>query len=329
MLKNIITYLILLICSFLFCVSYFRWFSYFVFIVILLIPFVSLAFSLPFMIKAVKSGFQIYTNDEFICGDSLVIGVSCKKDEKIFCPIMKIEFKLNNQFSKTSEKTKFIFAGFFNAPQKVTSKIKLHCGYIRITAKKGKIYDFLGLFFITFNLNFNKEIAIMPKENTHTKLPDIDLRKIIGYKQKKSGGFSDDYELRPFRPGDNLKNIHWKLSVKTDELFVREPIEPIYKNFKITLMLTDKADDNDKIFAKYIFICNYLFEEKIPCFTLIPTINYSENLTNSEELNDFIKKVYKINKTYLNENKLNTNINIGDNSINYTIFSNHEEVISI
>ena len=40
------------------------------------------------------------------------------------------------------------------------------------------------------------------------------------------GGFSEIHDLREYRPGDSLHEIHWKLSAKTDKLIVREAEEP-------------------------------------------------------------------------------------------------------
>lgn len=37
------------------------------------------------------------------------------------------------------------------------------------------------------------------------------------------------YDLRPYRVGDPLKQIHWKLTAKVDELTVREPLGTTYR----------------------------------------------------------------------------------------------------
>ena len=35
----------------------------------------------------------------------------------------------------------------------------------------------------------------------------------------------EDYDLRPFREGDSLRTVHWKMSAKRDELVTRELLE--------------------------------------------------------------------------------------------------------
>ena len=44
---------------------------------------------------------------------------------------------------------------------------------------------------------------------------------------RKGSDMTETYELRDYRPGDNLHGIHWKLSGKLDKLIFREPAQPV------------------------------------------------------------------------------------------------------
>ena len=55
-------------------------------------------------------------------------------------------------------------------------------------------------------------------------------------KPKYGGGYSEEHELREYRPGDAANSIHWKLSSKTDSLIVREALER--ENDQIFLLLS-------------------------------------------------------------------------------------------
>ena len=69
------------------------------------------------------------------------------------------------------------------------------------------------------------ELPVIPKENPAESLPqtpaadgldeftESDLRGEIS---------SDVKEIRQYQPGDRLQRIHWKLSAKLDDLFVKE-----------------------------------------------------------------------------------------------------------
>ena len=47
------------------------------------------------------------------------------------------------------------------------------------------------------------------------------------------------YDLRPYRVGDSLKQIHWKLTAKVDELTVREPLGTTYRADPAGTLLAD------------------------------------------------------------------------------------------
>ena len=44
--------------------------------------------------------------------------------------------------------------------------------------------------------------------------------------RRDSRGGGEDYELRPYREGDDFRSIHWKATARRDELVVREELVP-------------------------------------------------------------------------------------------------------
>ena len=61
-------------------------------------------------------------------------------------------------------------------------------------------------------------------------------------KPKYGGGFSEEHDLREYRPGDTVNSIHWKLSSKTDKVIVREPLENANKDVFLVLSRIGKED---------------------------------------------------------------------------------------
>lgn len=100
-------------------------------------------------------------------------------------------------------------------------------GNYEINIRRIRIYDLSGLFYLSKK---SKEVANV------LVLPDyypVDVRLTEGvshfvgdaevYDTLRSGDdTSEIFKLREFQDGDKLKNIHWKLSAKMDELIVRE-----------------------------------------------------------------------------------------------------------
>ena len=69
MIKSIVIYLLLLISAFVFNIFYFGWFSWFLLVLTIAVPLVSLLFSLPFMITGAVNGVLVFTHDSIKIGD--------------------------------------------------------------------------------------------------------------------------------------------------------------------------------------------------------------------------------------------------------------------
>lgn len=292
MIKNIEIYLLLLITAFVFNIFYFGWFSWFLLVLTITIPLVSLIVSLPFMIGSAVNGVLVFTHDSMKIGDDFYVGITGKKGRAVFCPRVKIKLNVKNDFCRKSERLKIIYSGTLKKPfyTKCNSFSK-HCGSVNITSKYAKIYDMTGIFFIPIKLDCNINCYVMPKTKKPSVLPDSSKISILGYKPK-NGGFSDYYELRQYQSGDSLKNIHWKLSSKYDDLIVREPSTPIYRQFYVRLLFTQNADINDDILARFMYVCNYLNKNGAPCLVFNNGREIS-SIANSSQQKEFIKALYR------------------------------------
>lgn len=266
MIKNILIYIAVLAISFSFAVFYYAWFSNFLLIVVLCLPVLSLLCSLPFMIYSAVKGFSLYASKVIYAGDDVVINLAANNRNGLFCPLIKVLVYSKNSFCGKSKKTAFKYSGMINKPVNIPlSKIGKDCGLVETQTRWLKIYDMLGIFFIPVRFNTAAEILVIPKTANCSEEVLTGKQAIIGYKKKAGGGFSDDYEIREYRDGDNLRNVHWKLSAKNDDLMVREPSLPIYKNFKIMLMLGDNTENNNKVLAKFAGVCKNAIKNEIPC----------------------------------------------------------------
>ncbi len=132
-----------------------------------------------------------------------------------------------------------------------TEKLKLHV----FTGKKGSVrfsnkisgfssgsyyfekavavwYDPLGLLRLQKSISLHERLDIMPEIYSVGVTVSEPVRNFMGesdvYDSIHSGeDASEIFQLREFREGDKLKDIHWKLSAKEDEWIVRENGKPI------------------------------------------------------------------------------------------------------
>ena len=320
MLTNILVYIAVLIAVFLFHIFYAAWFSQFIFTVILLMPIVSLIASLPFMIMSAINGFTLICPRSVNINDNIYLGISHKAKRFQFVPFIKVTLKANNIFTKKYKKLTLKYGGNMSKSALINDNwITSNCGCIRFSTKYIKVYDFMGIFFIPVKVKFRANTIVLPKPMKPALLPDSDSSVIVGYKAKPGGGFSDFYELRQYQSGDSLKNIHWKLSSKQDELIVREPCEPIFNKLIIKIELTDDTKVNDFILGRLLYVCSYFIKTESVCYALENRSGTLNKIQCKKDLVQFLVNIY----TGSSENTENCDF---EGCVTYSILPDHEEV---
>lgn len=165
--------------------------------------------------------------------------------------MLTLNIKSTNLTANLCENIKIRFSGTFTKPLiRQCNSLTQHCGQLDIVCKNGKVYDMLGIFFLPIRIKKRSFVRVLPKQQKPKIIPDSSNFTVTGYKPKPVGN-SEIYELREYRHGDSLRNVHWKLSSKSDGLIVKEPNVPIIKNCLIMpfweimqtkMMLFCKAD---------------------------------------------------------------------------------------
>lgn len=138
-----------------------------------------------------------------------------------------------------------------------------HCGGYLATVERGKVCDYLGLF--AFRIRHSEEIRVIvrPRPLPVGALSDPQRTEINRWVPKAGGGYSENHEHRPYRPGDSLNQLHWKLSAKVGELIVREPMEPIQGNVLLTMRLQGTPEVLDRKFGRLLWVGQYLLEREL------------------------------------------------------------------
>ena len=136
-----------------------------------------------------------------------------------------------------------------------------HCGVLRCEMTSGWVYDYLGLF------RLPRETACRPGADraadpraagSSSKMDGLEYKR---WKPKPGGGFAELHELRDYRPGDPLNSVHWKLSAKTDNLIVREAMEPIRRLILVSFDLTQTR--LDETLDQLCWLCERLLQQDV------------------------------------------------------------------
>ncbi len=158
-----------------------------------------------------------------------------------------------------------------------------HCGSIRVTAERTRVCDYLGLFAFPAGRREGRTILVRPLPVAVTALPDLQRYTAKSWRPKFGGGFAENHELRLYRPGDSLNQVHWKLSAKTGKLTVREAMEPRRGRLLLTMNLRGTPEERDRKLGRLLWLGNFLLRQEA-AFTLgVLTGNGAETLSISEE----------------------------------------------
>ncbi len=97
-----------------------------------------------------------------------------------------------------------------------------HCGLTVCSADRIRAWDCLGLFALPLKAVSGGSLLVMPIEEVPAEIALPEGSGISSPVPKGKAAMGEDYELRPYRPGDSMRSIHWKMSAKRDELVTRE-----------------------------------------------------------------------------------------------------------
>ncbi|HWP52148.1 MAG TPA: DUF58 domain-containing protein [Clostridia bacterium] len=116
--------------------------------------------------------------------------------------------------------------------RKITFRIKSqHCGQVAVTFKQVAAVDFFGVTRYRLNFTAEADTIIMPSTFLMHVLPMIDSvcpEESDEYEPDRAGyDVSEVHQIRGYVPGDSVRQIHWKLTGKFDQLMVKEAGRPL------------------------------------------------------------------------------------------------------
>lgn len=243
-----ILYLAVLLGCGIFYIAYGQWLAWFLLVAVTVLPWFSLLLSLPAMLN-----FRVCAAGEAILemGDDAELWLlgSCRWPMPPFRGRLVLHKHLTGQVSRYQEDMEPITG---------------HCGGIRVTARKVRICDYLGLFSMPVWKTEETTVLVRPHP-VPVPLPE-DLYRHIGlrWKPKYGGGFAENHELRLYQPGDSLNQVHWKLTAKTGTLILREPVEPLQGLVLLTMDVGGTAEELDRKFGRLLWLGSHLLEQEIP-----------------------------------------------------------------
>jgi len=255
--KSWFVYLLGLAGAVVFHAYYFGWFSWFMLLLAICLPVFSLLVSFLAMIRI-----KLTLDAPLSCdrGDPVYVTLRAANG---FLPMPRCRFRLVVRAVMSGRET--ILRQ--QAPGQDSWYVPLdttHCGALVCRLEKARVYDYLGLFRLPVRLPPEVEVMVRPTAVQPEKLPNLSHFLTRQRKPKPGGGFSEEHEMRDYRPGDSMRDIHWKLSVKTDRTIVREAQEPVRGNTLLTFDLRGSAGQVDSVLEQLLWLSQWLVEHETP-----------------------------------------------------------------
>ena len=242
-----IGYLAALAAGVIFYTAYQEWLSWFVLVLMLSLPWFSLVLTLPAM---------FLFSAEPVGPEKVRRGVPAELRLMGRCrlPVPPFRGKLRVTRMPTGE----------SWLQKTSVVLPTnHCGGLMVAAEKVWIYDYLGLFRFRTKKIGARRILVWPDPIPIRELPDLERYLARSWRPKAGGGFAENHEMRLYRPGDSLNQVHWKLTAKTGKIIIREPMIPDRGLILLTMNLRGTPEELDRKFGRLLWLGQYLLEKSV------------------------------------------------------------------
>lgn len=234
------------------------WFAWVVLFVVLLVPVLSLLLSLPQMLKTQVSLVAPSQAEE---GEKLNLLLRVQSVSWLPLPEVRVRLLLQTR-GDTGQGVQFDLR---RVPREGGS-VQVHAeqaGLLCAELKKFGVCDYLGLFRLPRRRTAYAQTAVLPTPVQPDPMPDLTIFRTVQLVQLPQGSFSEDHDHRPYRDGDNVRSVHWKLSQKTDDLIVREPVAPARLRCHVLLDPAGNLPELQSELGQLRWLCSWLAERRL------------------------------------------------------------------
>lgn len=257
MARNRILYGLFLLAAVVFHSFYTGWFSFFLLLFSVLLPVFSLLVSLPAMLRA---GYVPQLPLRCFCGQDAQFTLQPSSASRLPVSCCRLHLLVCDAVGGTQQAEWLTLAGTLRFSLRVDTR---HAGQQTFRVDRARVYDALGLIGLPLQLPDACSIAVEPEPLEPAALPNLSQFQYRSYHPKPGGGFSEIHDLREYRPGDSLHEIHWKLSAKTDKLIVREAEEPDRGLIILSFDFSGSRTQLDSTLRQLLWLSGWLTDREV------------------------------------------------------------------
>lgn len=247
MATRIILYLFALADLVVFYIFYQEWAAWILLVAAVGLPWLSLLVSLPGMLR-----FRLTLE----VPPRLTVGVPARVRVRGRSALFEPPFKVKLRVTRLTTAQRWIVSPGEPLPTG-------HCGGLRVEAAGCRVFECLGLLWLRMRNVEPVTAVVMPEPLALPVPPELASYLARAWKPKSGGGFGENHELRLYRPGDSMNQVHWKLTAKTGKLTVREPMVPQQGSLVLSMDVSGTEQELDRKFGRLLWLGEYLLEQGV------------------------------------------------------------------
>ena len=145
-----------------------------------------------------------------------------------------------------------------------------HCAALRCSVRRAWVYDYLGLFRLPVRRLGAVIVTVRPRPVALSPEPPLPGAVSGGPMKPRVGAYAEEHELRPYRPGDPMRTVHWKLTAKTGEMIVREALVPCRARALLLVERRGGPDALDRVLEHLCWLSARLTQQGVSHTVLWP-----------------------------------------------------------
>lgn len=166
-------------------------------------------------------------------------------------------------------------------------------GNFQIHVETTKREDMLNLFSSPYPCELSTSLLVVPEVDPQA----IDFMK---FQSLIDECMSDDYEIREYRDGDSLRDIHYKMTFKMNKILVKERLRNGGSSLRIFVDLSDESCE--EVFRLFLSFTQYLIHTRTcsEVYWLSGEELMHQSIRTQDDLDDLIKTILsqpKANRT--------------------------------
>lgn len=273
-----ITYFALLAVAALLHFAYGQYVTNYMLLFLLLTPVLSVLLSLPAALTA---------RAELIGGGDVCRGRPARVRLTVMCrgilppEAWSIKLKAHNLFTGSDTNPQKVSLGSEWDAEREFTVDTFDIGCVRYRISRAWIFDYLGIIPIPVKKGGAVSVTVFPDKVKPLVEPDLVGRSARALRPKPNG-FSEEHELRPYKEGDALNLIHWKLSSKYDEYIVREPQEVVRRDVVLVISPPARYRDHRSVLEQLCWL-----DEVLASSGITYLLQYGQTAVRIRSDNDF------------------------------------------